>query len=408
MTVFAGVAIGLLLAFFCIRYASPVFGLKGAVVLLIVKLFAGLIAAAYYWLYAGEGDLLLYHKEASEWALALQTGYPFQEFALQQADPSAQLTPQARTFFFIKVVTLLYLVTGSNFWITGFLFSLFSYAAAVYFIRRLTPYLGHIAAAGVLIFFVWPGVAVWGSGLGKESLMLGAISLFLGALLPVVFGNSKHFLRHGTLFILSFVVLFKLRIFVLLVLVPCLVGGFVAHKLMQQRFTRLKKWQAGVAGLAGVVLVAVLLSYADQSFRPDYIFIAFEKNHAAVVAHSAPGHVVAGLEKLAEWPVVLLQVLLAMVAGILGPFVWEISSGWELLLLAEPVILLVLFFTNRRKQPIPLAALIPLVAYILIMSAFITLSTPNYGTLSRYRLAYYPMLVFLAGYNHPWLTKIID
>ena len=400
-----GAAILLTAALACTRYATGIFTLKWAALLLGVKILSGATAAVYYLYISKGGDILYYHTEAIRAVAAIKSGYPLHEFVLADADPSAQITPQARSFFFIKVLSLIYLLTGPYFWLGNLLFSLVGFAAIVYFTKRLSILVPDIKVAATIILFFWPGIAVWGGGIGKESLMLSSLLVLSGFLLPVLKGETRYVLLHGSLAVLSFFVLLNLRPFVLMGLLPCLLLGWVIYRLRVSNSLAVG-WSARAGAILLILLLAFLFLGLDYSFRPAYFFTAFENNHAAVVAHSRPGHVVSGLEELRQWPEMGWQIALATIAGILGPFVWEISSWWELLLLVEPLLLLGLVFTRKNRRKWPPEIWIPLIIYIVGMSCMITLSTPNYGSISRYRIAYYPALLFLVVYNHPWLIKL--
>ena len=400
-----GAAIVLTAALACTRYATGVFPLKWAALLLVVKIISGAVAAVYYLYIVKGGDILYYEGEAIRAIAAIKSGYPLHEFLLADADPSAQFTPQSRSFFFIKILSLIYLLAGPYFWLGNLLFSLTGFAAIVYFTKRLSILVPDVKITAIVILFFWPGIAVWGSGTGKESLMLSSLLVFAGALIPVLKGETVRMFLHVSLAALSFFVLLNLRPFVLMGLLPCLLLGWVIFRLRVSR-SLAGAWSAGTGAILLVLLLVFLFLGLDNSFRPAYFFTAFENNHAAVVAHSRPGHVVSGLEELWQWPEIGWQAAIAATAGILGPFVWEISSLWELLLLAEPLLLLSLVFTLKNRKKWPPEIWIPLIIYVVGMSCMITLSTPNYGSISRYRIAYYPALLFLVAYNHPWLIKI--
>lgn len=400
-----GAAILLTAALVCARYATGIFTLKWAALLLVFKIASGAVAAVYYLYIAEGGDVLYYQEEAIRTVAAIKSGYPLHEFLLADADPSAQITPQARSFFFIKILSLIYLLIGPYFWLGNLLFSLVGFAAIVYFTKHLVVLVPDIKITATMILFFWPGIVVWGSGVGKESLMLSSLLVLSGSLLSVLKGETRHVFLNVSLAALSFFVLLNLRSFVLMGFLPCLLLGWVIYRLRVSS-SLVGGWPTGIGAFLLLLLLAFLLIGLEGSFRPLYFFTAFENNHAAVVAHSRPEHVVTGLEELRQWPEMSWQVALAAVAGILGPFVWEISSWWELLLLAEPLLLITLVCTLKHAKKWPPEIWIPVIIYVLGMSCIITLSTPNYGSISRYRIAYYPALLFLVAYNHPWLIKI--
>ena len=374
---------------------------------LAVKLVAGLVATAYYIHVEKGGDILFYHQQASGYLGDVHAGYPFWELLGRQADPSAHSTPQARSFFFIKVLTVVYALLGNHLWLANILFSLVGFGAVVYLIKRLATVHPLAQPPLVVALLLWPSVAIWGGGLSKEALLVAAMCLLIGSAVPLMQRQWSHWIFHGLMLLLALWLLASVRMFVLLAIGPFLLG-YVLLQLMERHITKpYMRWLAGLLGAVLIVLVMVLVSSLDVSLRPGYLLKAFADNHAAVVASSAPQHVVMGLGQLWEGPALGLQFLLGMLAGTLGPFPWEINSVWEALLVVEPLLLLGLFFTNGPLSVrFPTKVWLPLLLYVLLTAGFITLSSPNYGSLSRYRLAFYPALIFLAAYRHPLLSKI--
>ena len=403
----AGTLILLALAWGCFAYAKTIWTSRQVWVFLAVKIAAGLIATAYYIHVEKGGDILFYHQQASRYLADIHAGSPFWELLSQQADPSAHSTPQARSFFFIKVLTVVYIMLGNHLWLANILFSLVGFGAVVYLIKRIAVVHPHAQPPLVLALLLWPSVAIWGGGLSKEALLLTAMCLLIGSAVPLMLRQWSQWIFHGFLLLLALWLLASVRMFVLLAISPFLLG-YLLLRLMERHITKpAMRWTAGLSGAVFIALVVVLISSFDVSLRPGYVLKAFADNHAAVVASSASQHLVMGLGQLWEWPALGLQFLLAMLAGTLGPFLWEINSVWEALLVVEPFVLLVLFFTNGSLSVrFPVKIWLPLLLYVLLTAGFITLSSPNYGSLSRYRLAFYPALVFLAAYRHPMLSKI--
>jgi hypothetical protein len=403
----SGVFILLLFGIVCFQLARTVFGTKATLVLMSMKVAAGMIAMVYYLEVRHEGDLFYYSEKATEYLEDIQSGYSVWDFLAQEADPAAKATPQNRTFFFVKIIVVLYMMLGSSILFSSVFLTFISFLSVVYLVKRVHLIGVDIRWPAILIFFLWPSIAIWGSGLSKETLMLAGVSVFLGAAIPFVRGTRSNWFGHTVLLVLASFVLAKLRIFVLLSLLPFLFGA-VLFKILQKHLQRLAwRWAAGIAGVILIASFVVAFSYTDTSFNPGYIVKAFTDNHAAIVAQSIPEHVVLGLETLWGWPQIVLQFMMAAVAGMLGPFPWEVDSFSEILILLEPALLLTLYFTNTPiKARFPIFVWLPLLGYVVFTAAMITLSTPNYGSLSRYRLAFYPLLVFLVSFKHPWLSKI--
>lgn len=407
MNVLAGILLVTLIAWGCASYAARVFSRRAAGLLLLVKVLVGFAAPAYYFLYEEGGDLVYYHESATHHLAEARSAGLFFDFLSEKADPAGETTPQGRTFFFVKLLTVLYWFTGGSFVLASLVFSLAGFAALIYFIRAPGPDHPEYAFPLTCIFLFWPNIAIWGSGLGKESLMLSSMLVLSAAVLRLCFAWRRSSLVDVLLLLASLFFLIKVRFFVAMLFLPCLAGYLFFYSILN-RMSGL--WQKILIVSAAVVLPLsiYLLSLADANFRPGYFLQALADNHASVVAASRPAHIIGGLEELREWPGLLWQLVPATLAGLLGPFVWEINSGWEMLLFLEIAALVALAVCNRCRCPgkLPPQLLVFASIYLLAVASAITLSTPNYGTLSRYRLAWYPVFVFLLVCGHPWLTKI--
>jgi hypothetical protein len=76
-----------------------------------------------------------------------------------------------------------------------------------------------------------------------------------------------------------------------------------------------------------------------------------------------------------------------------------VAAGLESMLLTGLLVLALVAVWRGRAGHLPPALVIMLVAYCLLLAAFIGLSTPNLGTLNRYRTALLPWLLFLLLQN---------
>jgi len=391
----------------CFYFGRQVLSSGATVLLIVLKVLAGSVAISYYLYFERNGDLVYYQHQVAAYTEEIRSGQSLWTFLSQTADPAAEATPQNRTFFFLKIITVLGLLLAGNIWMINLFTSLLSFLAVIYFIRRTQLIIPNVAEVSILIFFLWPSVAIWGGGLSKESMMLTAMATMLGAVLPLIDGKLDRWGLHVFLLLATTVVLAKLRFFVLLSMMPVLLG-FPLFKLVRDR-TRsgYLRWWLGGAAVVVIGLASVGVSFLDTSFNPGYFLRAFVDNHAAIVAQSNQEHLVTGLSALWDWPVVIFQFFYASSAGIFGPFLWELNTIWEVLLVLEPLAVIVLFFSNDKlSRRLPAEVWLSLMLYAICTAGFITLSTPNYGSLSRYRLAFYPVVIFMAGYRHHWLSKI--
>jgi hypothetical protein len=91
----------------------------------------------------------------------------------------------------------------------------------------------------------------------------------------------------------------------------------------------------------------------------------------------------------------------AMASTLFRPFAWEGDTVFYGFAALENLGLMLLSaaaaydLLRRRAAPLPFALALLLLIYCLAMAALVGLSTPNLGTLSRYRAPWLPLLVYL-------------
>jgi hypothetical protein len=93
------------------------------------------------------------------------------------------------------------------------------------------------------------------------------------------------------------------------------------------------------------------------------------------------------------------------------PFPWEAGNIFQIMVSIENMIMLVFFFMAlvqlKRMNTSPWRLLIfSLIVYVVLACVFITLSTPNFGTLSRYRAGYIPFFALLILIDNPATAKL--
>jgi hypothetical protein len=62
-------------------------------------------------------------------------------------------------------------------------------------------------------------------------------------------------------------------------------------------------------------------------------------------------------------------------------------------------------YRERLRQPVSILFLAT-ASYCIVLCVFLALSTPNLGTLSRYRVGFLPFLIFLLAYRNPLIDFV--
>lgn len=317
----------------------------------------------------------------------------------------------SNTLFFIKVLALLNLASGGLFWLNALYLSVLCFLACWGLVRTLARVLPATpAAAGAVAFLLWPTVVWWTAGFTKETLVVGAGAGLVALALPGLYGSRPTrlapLLGRLLLGLLLAWLMVRMRYFFALPLL----GGLLA--LAAVRLATRRGWlgpgplpQVGslllLLGLAGATAVALggqhlALSYFSREVNANYQHGLLTSPGRPHLAYDDWQPTTAGL--LRHAPLAAAQVL---VRPWPGESAQPLYVGAEL----ENVLLVSLFATalvavwRGRAGRLPVALVVVLTAYCLLLAAFIGLSTPNLGTLHRYRVALLPWLLVLLLQN---------
>ena len=110
---------------------------------------------------------------------------------------------------------------------------------------------------------------------------------------------------------------------------------------------------------------------------------------------------------------VLLNMPQALMSGIFRPFVWEAHDVVSFVAALENLVLTFLALLSIPSAPKILKnsnrlLILAVLTYIFMLSIFLALSTPNLGTLSRYKVGFLPFLVFLLVCQSQWMVRLVS
>lgn len=373
-----------------------------------LRLVAGLLLGWFYRegiLYGG--DTLVYQKTANLLTTVGQASPGayfrilfFNEFADQDLLKAIPYPTYTNSFFLIKIVSLLNFLTGSNYHLNSLLLSFFSFAGcwvlALQLGRVFTGSRG--AALAGLVFF--PSVVFWNAGIMKDGLLLSALGFFWASVLQVTYSPGTKTRRAGLLLLLAGVLLWKLKFF-LAFFVFALTGSWFGLRWAHQRFAFFRRgpWRWLVFPVL-VLAVFFAFSLLHYKFNLPFLLMSLVLNHEHFLQQSAgrPVIALAGLE--ATLPGVLRHTPEALAGIFFRPFVWEGNNifyrlaGLENLLLLAGTLGAMVSGWKLRVRQFPGFYLV-LLLFVLCLAAAFGLSTPNLGSLNRYRTIFLPFFVFL-------------
>ena len=371
-----------------------------------LKAVAGLGLGLVYSLHYNGGDTTGYFNESALLTDALRN-YPEQIWhiffgSLDQLPGGLvlQYADQPRSFFFVRLLSLLYIITNGNYWISSVYLSWISFEGIFFLAGKIAHYYPEQRRVVIVSFMFLPSAVFWSSGILKESLAIPAIAVLCGLTLDQYERPLKTDLRWLYLGIPAAYVLWSLRYFYAAVLFPLMFAlwlwRLVADNL-RGAYTRL----LATLAIAGVfVMVIGLLGRLHYNLKPGVLPGLIYENYIVMKSRSTEGAVVE-LPGIGPAPMqIVLQIPRSLAAGLFRPTVLDSRQFPALLTAMENTFLLILatlalaglWRSRLRMDPRVLTILV----FIGILAVALPMASPNFGSLARYKVAYLPFLWLLA------------
>jgi len=382
---------------------------------LLLKLLCGILLGLIYHHYYELGDTLTYYNNSlklSAYARENPGAYVklilFNEFESEQfrsTIPFSRLPGFSNSFFMLKCTSVLNLLTGSSYYLNACYYSLFSFWG----MAKLAAVLGKVYPAtrrsAILAFLFFPSVVFWSSGLLKDGVMLGSMCWVVAFILQLAHRQPVKFLE---LLLLPFMlyILIRIKLFFSAALLLFLLSYLVVKLLMRLIPVLQKTWLqisvymglTLVIGLAATQIVSIYrLEFIVEQLVRTYEGIRQLSEHVPHIQYPSLEPTVASL--LHHAPLALLNALFRPFIGEASGILY-VAAGLENLFL---LVLLILAVTSAFKKGagsefhlFDLA----LFLFVVITAVVIGISTPNFGTLIRYRIVFLPFLVYLLIQNY--------
>ncbi len=305
----------------------------------------------------------------------------------------AQLT-NLRTAFFSWGLSPLVFITGGSPWLISLycsLLNLFLFFLAFKLLRRKFAIPG--LALGIAMFL--PSILFWSSGIYKETFTSG-----LSVLLMVVFLDSWPRYSPGRILLMTLilVLIYFLRPFQFMAfLMAILIGGLVFSVFGNSS----KEWGRILLPLMALAVVFGVMVY-HPVYSPENIWAYLHDAHQRVADNTGYSFPIS-LEAAPGFLEAISSGLKAMWLTLFGIWpIWIPKISYFFFCLEGLLLVFLIFQTRNRLFKLDsgeLAFLIAMLSYCIFLAVGLGLSTPNFGTLARYKLAFvpllYPYLIFL-------------
>lgn len=371
---------------------------------LIFKFSAGLLVGWLYQYYLSGGDTFVYQQQADILtAYAKQEPRNYLHFILTGEYPSEYLyvimkfRGYSNSFFMVLLLHFLNFLTQNSYYLNCLYFSLFSFWSCWQLTKTLAQIFPVTQMAAVLAFLFFPTCVFWSSGVLKESILLGSCALLLAGVLQFIY-QPQYKLRAIITILVAAYFCFKIRFYFAVAYFP-LLASFALLQLLgrKKHFPESKKLLFYGGAL---VVLGIIASFLHEAITPAYFFKEMIKSYQM-------SRVITTQEAFIDLPNLqpTYQSLVyyapkAISSAVFRPFIGEINTpqyvlaGLENLLVA--LITVAALLTVRKSKPVvPPTLVLSLIIYSLVVAALIGYSTANLGSVSRYKVAFMPFLLYV-------------
>lgn len=314
----------------------------------------------------------------------------------------------SNSWFFVRLLTLLHWLTACLYWLNGLWLSLAAFAGSWLLARELARVVPGARLGAYVGALAWPSVVFWLSGVSKDALVLAALGGFTAAALRLTYPPASlpgwlpaARLRWWALLLASGWLFWKIKFFIAAVVFVAFGALAFTEKLRASRLGRRWPWvRAWQLFLVAALALAPLSRVAHRAFRPEYLLLQVPRNQAALRARDAKQPelrlpITPSLGSFARYAPA------AALGTFTRPWLWE-GRGWKWRALGlENSALLVLAAWAargwwRRGRPLGVPMLAgALLLIVVVVAVMFGLTTPNLGSLNRYRAVLLPFTLFL-------------
>jgi hypothetical protein len=166
-----------------------------------------------------------------------------------------------------------------------------------------------------------------------------------------------------------------------------------------------------IVWLIVLVVPVVAISFLHPNFYPEQFLYIIASSNQAFLELSDSGDVIHYFNLQPTVTSLLINAPWALFSGLFRPFVWEGDTVFQFFVGVENAFILLLtiatlFRSGRIVQSPNRLLVFSIVSYSAMLCIFLALSTPNFGTLARYKVGVMPFFLLVILIDNPILSRI--
>ncbi len=395
-----GIALGLYALFNIQAKALSCFFWPG----LLAKVVAGVLLGLVYAYYYTVGDTFGFFDDATQLTLLIKTDfYEYLRF-LWAGDETFSISrslvnSQERSLFMVKLVSVILPFSFGNYWIASVYVSILSFLGSWYMVAKIHRWFVEGTYAAVISFLFIPSFLFWSSGIVKESLAVGSL-VFLSGWCLAIAQKEKIVWWEWIVGLLSLWLLWSLKYYWAALFVPAVLSTIIVIRIIRPFLIEAGKMTELITWMIVFVSIVLAASRLHPNFYLDRFLAVIVENNQAYEDMSGEGPFIHFNNLQPAWTSIIQNSPWAFISGLFRPFIFESRTVFQAIVAVENTILLLLVIYNFRYiskiwQSDQRLLITGALFYILLLVIFLALSTPNLGTLSRYRIGFLPLLFYL-------------
>jgi len=384
------ISILVLVLFWITRITSDQINPLIVLVAALTKITAGIVLGLIYYKFYGTGDTIRYF----ELALKLSHHFTVNEILFESIE---SLQAQPRVEAFVKIVSLFYEMTGGSYWLISTYFSLISFIASTYFIITICNIYPTFKNPTIVAFYFIPSICFWNSGLTKDALAFFLVTVLITICIKAI-NNLRISWLEFIMLPIGLIGLYKIKHYLLITFIL-----FAGITFIWYVFKNSKR----IVAIGIAILIAITVFITSQNIHPflnlDRLPLTLYENNQAIYSKTDIDKRLPIELTSPTWNQVLKNTPNALAIGLLKPNLLDktISFGWfhriENFILLILIVLSILEIIRRKNLEFNMGLLLPAVVSIIFLATVLALSTPNYGSLVRYKSVFLPYLFLIAS-----------
>lgn len=302
---------------------------------------------------------------------------------------------QPRTQFFVQFLKPFVIISGGSYWISSLYFSFISFLCFWYGIKVLIAFYPGLKWIVTVCFLFIPSIVFWSSGIIKDSLASGALVIAVVSALRIYKGRKITLIDLSLILVSSFLLL-KIKHYLLITFI--LFAGVLFAMMLFKKLNLQWKFTS---------LLVIIASFFITQFIHPYLAIeripwTLYQNNKAIIEKTSAEDKLDIVLQTDTWKEILRNVPKALHAGLFRPSIYDNTPIWGWLhrvenLLLTTLIIMSLILVLKEKPTVDWPLFIASICGILLLAILLPISTPNFGTLVRYKNAYMPYLFLISS-----------